>query len=73
MGSVPWIQRVPQDIERELRRLRFDTTSLRGLARLMRNKRAHFREMSEDLQRELGPTTLQFYMCGPLSSCLYSG
>lgn len=40
---------------------RYDYTSLRDLLRVVRNKKNHFREMPEDLQRAMGPIPDGYY------------
>jgi serine/threonine-protein kinase/endoribonuclease IRE1 len=40
---------------------RYDYTSLRDLLRVVRNKKNHFREMPEPLQRDMGPVPEGFY------------
>ena len=49
----------------ELSRFRdYKYTSLRDLLRVIRNKRGHFYEMSEDMQRQMGPLPEGFLRCG---------
>lgn len=43
---------------------RYDYTSLRDLLRVVRNKKNHFREMPEPLQRLMGPVPDGYYRCG---------
>jgi len=40
---------------------RYDYTSLRDLLRVVRNKKNHFREMPESLQRAMGPVPEGYY------------
>jgi serine/threonine-protein kinase/endoribonuclease IRE1 len=40
---------------------RYDYTSLRDLLRVVRNKKNHFREMPEGLQRAMGPVPDGYY------------
>jgi hypothetical protein len=40
---------------------RYDYTSLRDLLRVVRNKKNHFREMPEPLQRAMGPVPDGYY------------
>lgn len=42
---------------------RYDYTALRDLLRLVRNKRSHFRELPQALQRRMGPLPETYLGC----------
>ena len=51
-----WGAQLSSSLMHELSRFRdYKYTSLRDLLRVIRNKRGHFYEMSEDMQRQMGP------------------
>lgn len=49
---------------------RYDYTAMRDLLRVVRNKRNHFREMPQELQRLMGPLPDGFYRCGTVLVCV---
>ncbi len=59
-----WGAQLSSSLMHELSRFRdYRYTSLRDLLRVIRNKRGHFYEMSDDMQRQMGPLPDGFLRC----------
>lgn len=62
VGAANWGASLDAELVANLGKYRrYDYTSLRDLLRVVRNKKNHFREMPESLQRLMGPVPEGYY------------
>ena len=65
-----WGAQLSSSLMHELSRFRdYRYTSLRDLLRVIRNKRGHFYEMNDDMQRQMGPLPDGFLRCDSNPVC----